>query len=325
MEVDVDTTQYESGHIPGAVSFNWQTQLQDQTNRDIISRESLEVEDVLIVTEQIDVEGDSARRLPGLIRVAAGEFSPCSRCDQQVEDFGFSAARLELYPGDRLVAFDVTVLIRERPAFDLPLLVLPLGPEERRPRLHYQTGTSVERALIELTWPYVAGPDAYGDLTLRYMADVDPGGSPLGDALLGGSVRRSYFGVRLDHDFYTARGTGDLVVDFTPGLEEAEGWEPPKWTVRFAYADDELLGPPRTEVLLARDDASRPFIWEASLRARRAEGPRVALQQGADAGERVAAPVGEVFDDGVDEVRGGGFGAAFCFWRGAFGFFLRGC
>ena len=236
-----------------------------------LSRESFEASDVLIVTEQIDVEGDSASRLPGLIRVAAGEFSPCSRCDQQVEDFGFSAARLELYPGDRLVAFDVTVLIRERPAFDLPLLVLPLGPEERRPRLHYQTGTSVERALIELTWPYVAGPDAYGDLTLRYMADVDPGGSPLGDALLGGSVRRSYFGVRLDHDFYTARGTGDLVVDFTPGLEEAEGWEPPKWTVRFAYADDELLGPPRTEVLLARDDASRPFIWEASLRARRAE------------------------------------------------------
>lgn len=42
VEVDVDTTQYESGHIPGAVSFNWQTQLQDQTNRDIISKEDLE-------------------------------------------------------------------------------------------------------------------------------------------------------------------------------------------------------------------------------------------------------------------------------------------
>ena len=42
VEVDVDTTQYESCHIPCAVSFNWQTQLQDQTNRDIISKESLE-------------------------------------------------------------------------------------------------------------------------------------------------------------------------------------------------------------------------------------------------------------------------------------------
>ncbi|HEX7001512.1 MAG TPA: hypothetical protein VF164_07435, partial [Trueperaceae bacterium] len=234
-----------------------------------LSRESFEAGDVLIVTEQIDVEGDSASRVPGLIRVAAGEFSPCSRCDQETEDYGFRAARIELYPGDRLVAFDVTVLIRAQPAFELPLLVLPLGPEDRRPRLHYQTGTAQDRALIELTWPYVAGPDAYGDVTLRYMADVAPGGSPLGDALLGGAVERSYFGIRLDHDFYTPRGAGDLVIDFMPGFEEPEGWEPPEWSVRFAYADDELLGPPTTEVLLVRDDASRPFIWEAGLRARR--------------------------------------------------------
>jgi thiosulfate/3-mercaptopyruvate sulfurtransferase len=42
VEVDVDTTQYDTGHIPGAVAFNWQTQLQDQVARDIISKENLE-------------------------------------------------------------------------------------------------------------------------------------------------------------------------------------------------------------------------------------------------------------------------------------------
>ncbi len=42
VEVDVDTTQYEQGHLPGAVAFNWQTQLQDQVARDIISKEDLE-------------------------------------------------------------------------------------------------------------------------------------------------------------------------------------------------------------------------------------------------------------------------------------------
>ncbi len=42
IEVDVDTTQYETGHIPGAVAFNWQSQLQDQVQRDIISKEDLE-------------------------------------------------------------------------------------------------------------------------------------------------------------------------------------------------------------------------------------------------------------------------------------------
>src|SRR5690606_18337252 len=45
-----------------------------------LSRESLQVEDVLIVTEAIDVRGDDASRVPGLIRVALGEFSLCSRC-----------------------------------------------------------------------------------------------------------------------------------------------------------------------------------------------------------------------------------------------------
>src|SRR5262249_37543370 len=42
VEIDVDTKAYEAGHIPGAAGFNWQTQLQDQVRRDIISKESFE-------------------------------------------------------------------------------------------------------------------------------------------------------------------------------------------------------------------------------------------------------------------------------------------
>ncbi len=42
IEVDVDTTQYEQGHIAGAIGWNWQTQLQDPVRRDIISKEQLE-------------------------------------------------------------------------------------------------------------------------------------------------------------------------------------------------------------------------------------------------------------------------------------------
>ncbi len=42
VEIDVDTKQYGAGHIPGAVAFNWQTQLQDQVSRDIISKEHFE-------------------------------------------------------------------------------------------------------------------------------------------------------------------------------------------------------------------------------------------------------------------------------------------
>ncbi|MEP7285456.1 MAG: sulfurtransferase [Chloroflexota bacterium] len=42
IEVDVDTTQYETGHLPGAIAFNWQSQLQDAIARDIISKENFE-------------------------------------------------------------------------------------------------------------------------------------------------------------------------------------------------------------------------------------------------------------------------------------------
>ena len=42
VEVDVDTKAYEAGHIQGAVGFNWQTQLQDQVNRDIIGKAGFE-------------------------------------------------------------------------------------------------------------------------------------------------------------------------------------------------------------------------------------------------------------------------------------------
>ncbi|CAN5393598.1 sulfurtransferase [soil metagenome] len=42
VEVDVDTKAYEEGHIPGAIGWNWQTQLCDTLVRDIIPKEQLE-------------------------------------------------------------------------------------------------------------------------------------------------------------------------------------------------------------------------------------------------------------------------------------------
>jgi thiosulfate/3-mercaptopyruvate sulfurtransferase len=42
VEVDVDTSAYDQGHLPGAVGWNWQTQLQDGIRRDLIDRATLE-------------------------------------------------------------------------------------------------------------------------------------------------------------------------------------------------------------------------------------------------------------------------------------------
>ena len=41
VEVDVDTSAYDEGHIPGAVAWNWTSQLSDGVRRDIVSRDEL--------------------------------------------------------------------------------------------------------------------------------------------------------------------------------------------------------------------------------------------------------------------------------------------
>jgi thiosulfate/3-mercaptopyruvate sulfurtransferase len=42
VEVDVDTSAYNQGHISGAVGWNWQTQLQDNIRRDLTGKPALE-------------------------------------------------------------------------------------------------------------------------------------------------------------------------------------------------------------------------------------------------------------------------------------------
>ena len=42
VEVDVDTAAYDQGHIPGAVGWNWTTQLNDVLTRDILTREQVQ-------------------------------------------------------------------------------------------------------------------------------------------------------------------------------------------------------------------------------------------------------------------------------------------
>jgi thiosulfate/3-mercaptopyruvate sulfurtransferase len=42
VEVSVETSLYDTEHVPGAVNFSWTSQLQDQVQRDIISKENFE-------------------------------------------------------------------------------------------------------------------------------------------------------------------------------------------------------------------------------------------------------------------------------------------
>ncbi|MFQ5881577.1 MAG: sulfurtransferase [Candidatus Methylomirabilales bacterium] len=42
VEVDVDTTAYAQGHLPGALGWNWKTDLEEPVERDILHRKTLE-------------------------------------------------------------------------------------------------------------------------------------------------------------------------------------------------------------------------------------------------------------------------------------------
>jgi thiosulfate/3-mercaptopyruvate sulfurtransferase len=57
IEVDVDTSAYRQGHIPGAIGWNWSTQLEDQVRRDLpdqaawdalLSQSGISADDTLI-------------------------------------------------------------------------------------------------------------------------------------------------------------------------------------------------------------------------------------------------------------------------------------
>ncbi len=237
-----------------------------------LSTGELNFQNVFIFTEPLDIEGVSATRQPGQIDISAAQFSPCSRCQSEVQDYRFSAERMNFYPGDRLVAFNVTVYLRDLPSFFLPLMVVPLGPQDRRPRFELKRGSETERAEIALDWPYVFGANAFGTTSLRYYADVTPGLSTRpAETILGGTVTESYFGGGFDHRFYTERGRGKVQFFYTPSFlpdSEFVGAEktPEEYEYTFGYATEEALGGLQTSVLLERGDATNPRIINLTAR-----------------------------------------------------------
>ncbi len=256
---------------PGNVSYDNVTTTGEDYILDLGSGE-LGFQDVFIFTEPLDIEGVSATRQPGQIDISSAQFGPCNRCQSKVQDYRFSAERMNFYPGDRLVAFNVTVYLRDLPSFFLPLLVVPLGPEDRRPRFNLTRGSLAERAEVALDWPYVFGASAFGMTSLRYYADVTPGlSSGPAETILGGAVTESYFGGGFDHRFYTERGRGTAQFFYTPPFLPGSAYAgsertPAEYTYSFGYATEEALAGLQTNLLLARDDGANPRIINLTAR-----------------------------------------------------------
>ncbi|MEM7737960.1 MAG: hypothetical protein AAF267_19445 [Deinococcota bacterium] len=235
--------------------------------------------DVVITTSALDLSGLEATRFPGQINIGRGYFSPCSRCGQDRNDYGFRATRLQLYPGDRLIAYNVVVEIRDLPAFFLPLMVIPLGPAERQPRLSLVAATENDRAEVALTWPYVSGANAFGNTTLRYYADVDvtESGNFFENTFLGGRVIESYVGGAVEHTFFGDNGEGTLDLSYTPGFIDRDSStidengnevfekEDNEFIYDFHYSTFDFLPIDQVEINVERDDTRRQRISEYDL------------------------------------------------------------
>ncbi|MFN3266318.1 MAG: hypothetical protein ACK41E_05695, partial [Deinococcales bacterium] len=141
-----------------------------------LESEGLSADDVFISTQEIDVQGISCERLPGQVSVVGGYFSPCSRCGTASDAYGFKAGELTLYPGDRIVARDVTILVAGTPVMYLPIVVMFLSDPSRYPRLELAADLSLAAAKpsIGLDLPFSIGENGFGYWLLRYFAGRTP-------------------------------------------------------------------------------------------------------------------------------------------------------
>jgi hypothetical protein len=212
--------------------------------------------DVIIVTTEIDVTGIDAARVPGQLEVTQGYFSPCARCGRTPNDYAFRAEFLTLYPGDRLVARNVTVLIADEPVMFLPIVVLLLNDPTRQPRFDYKLGGAgdADGTRLQLDLPYITGDFGVGFVFLRYFQFRQPafgfGTEYTAYNLLGGINRTRLYLLALppsDSVGGKISSTGALLaynltadgrVDLTPGADPEDALPPISFSARVQRRDN---------------------------------------------------------------------------------------
>ncbi len=129
------------------------------------SDESFEAIEVKIESGDFYLTGPVCQRAAGQILLQQGYLTPCQRCEQEVADYGFQAQEVLLYPGDRIIARGVWVLLRGERTLYLPVLLFFLN--ERRPRLELGQNDT-EGIFVRADLPYVSD-FGVGFTLLRYF------------------------------------------------------------------------------------------------------------------------------------------------------------
>jgi hypothetical protein len=234
-----------------------------------LDKDTLDAGDVIIVTSEIDVVGVDAQRVPGQLEVSQGYFSPCGRCGRTPNDYAFRAQSLTLYPGDRLIARNVTVLIADEPVMFLPIVVLFLGDTSRQPRFSFTTGAdgSTDGTQLSADLPFVTGDFGVGFVFLRYFQYRQPafglGTDYTAYNLFGGVNRTRVYLLALppantsvstttDPVTVTPTTTGALLaytlttdgrIELTPGADPEDALPPVSFAARVSRRDSNISDP----------------------------------------------------------------------------------
>ncbi|XOB98207.1 hypothetical protein ACMC9I_09885 [Deinococcota bacterium DY0809b] len=208
--------------------------------------ESLDALEVHIQSGGIDLWGPEATRVMGQILLTQGEFTPCARCGQDPYDYSFKARKVILYPGDRLVAYDVTVYTRGQVTFYSPVLLLHFS--ERRPRVEVGSDPT-DGWFVSADLPYVTR-NGLGFTLLRWFENRGWG---LGvDHWGAGAAYEHYRALYLPPEVGAARGTLEAQLDYRMGdknlrdlpfyqatafkwTSAAQAADPPRWSLKAEY------------------------------------------------------------------------------------------
>ncbi|BCP97307.1 hypothetical protein TthHB5008_04070 [Thermus thermophilus] len=256
-----------------------------------LADESFDALEVRIEAENLLLTGPVCQRAAGAILLERGYATPCASCGQEVPDYAFRAREIVLYPGDRVVARDVTLLVQEKPVLTLPVLLLYLS--ERRPRL--EVGQDEGGLYVKADLPYVAA-FGLGYTLLRYHQGRGYGFGL--DHYGTGEAKERYFFLHTPPDTFQYRGeyglkragfsvaalverddTQEKLTRFRleallPGAPTPQDW---RYALRLeGFLDhDETTPPPRTLQRLPELEAQSPtlrqgpFSLQLSLQAGR--------------------------------------------------------
>lgn len=201
-----------------------------------VADESARALEVSAQVGQLDLIGPVATRIAGQIAAQDGYFTPCLQCGQDPPDYAFRAGKVLIYPGDRVVARDVEILIRGAKVGWIPVLLVHLS--ERRPRLNVGQDP-YDGFSVALDLPYVTAA-GLGFTLLRYYEYRG----------LGAGFDHWGAGEALEHYnfLYLPTRTGETEADLSYSVEyalEKDGWS--------------------RSLTIGRDDENNPRISEFDL------------------------------------------------------------